>query len=410
MSTIMTGLYPQVHGVRRIFNKLDSGLTTLAEVLQSHGFDTYAVVSNPVLRKDTSGLAQGFMHYDDAFLPDPYNEILALKLFHIYIHRIRLRNFDATTTTDKVINLLSGHDSSKPFFLWIQYCDPHWIYLPPEDYRDIDPHLMKEIMEFYDRFENDRISKEQLTFDNPYPDSLIDAFRHLYAGEVRYCDSEIGRLRSFLRDQGFYDNSLILVTADHGEGLGDHDYYFEHGLFLYDDEVRVPLIMKPPSYLKCPERSYPYQISTVDLLQNILYIMDITLPDRPDSTLWFLKSGDTLLSRGTGEYSFGESDVTFFKGNSPSGRMRGKHRMVRAGNFKLIAIPVGSKEWQFSLFDLTQDPGELVDQFDANPEKAQILLESLKKWFTLVKMEDREGDNRIDRSLLEDLKTLGYYH
>jgi len=413
MSTIMTGLYPHKHGVRRIFHHLSDRFTTLAEMLRDQGYETMAVVSNPVLRKGPSGLSQGFGIYDDAFIPSPYHHLLPVGLFQTYIHRIRLRTLDAASTTDSIIEHLAGRDRNTPFFLWVQYFDPHWLYLPPEGYRDVSPRYMQEINDIYDKFLSGEISMGDLTFNYPYSDSLLASFVKLYDGEVRFCDSQIGRLVSYLREEGLYDSSLLILTSDHGEGLGEHDYYFEHGLYLFENEVRVPFIMKYPAALSTDQNIFSGQVTTVDLLSNIFYTINLRQPDGLNSPLWFFRAGDRMFVNEASALVFGESGRSLSSGEAYEKESTRK-RMVRAGNLKLIVDPSdrrrdGKPERQVYLYDLNADPSEMHDLSSTDPEQAQMLLDDLKGWYAGGKENQRNTEKHIDRTLLEDLKALGYF-
>jgi arylsulfatase A-like enzyme len=409
VSSLMTGLYPSEHGVRRIFDRLDGEARTLAEVLRDSGYETYAIVSNPVLRRATSGLSQGFHHYDDAFLPTPFNQELPLRLFETYIHRIRLRNLDATSTTDRAIDCLREREKGRPFFLWIQYFDPHWIYLPPPEYRDLEPQQIQEITDIYEEFDKRRLTMGTLMYRYSYTESLLASFRQLYDGEVRYCDAEIGRFLSFLKSEGLYETSLIVFTADHGEGLGEHDYYFDHGLHLFEDEVRVPLLVKPPSTLSFELDEFTDQVTNIDFLQNSLYI--IGLESRPEAreNHWFTLSNGTLVRGERSEFIFGESDTPLILDEAPAERKRGRLRMIRSERYKLVFNPSLSDDAKLTLYDLEADPAELTNIYAESLPEAQNLRERLKEWYVQSKESERERSEDIDRLLMEDLKALGYF-
>ena len=192
-ASMLTGLYPPRHGVRHngVFH-LGQEAETLAESFQAAGFHTGAVVGSFVLSAQF-GLHQGFDHYDDQF----GEKRSAGSGF---------QERTATQVTDHALAWLATVDD--PFFLWVHYYDPHADYQPPAPWSE--------------RFAG-----------------------RLYDGEVAYVDSEIGRLIEALEERGRFDRTVVAVTSDHGEALGEHGES-THGYFLYDAVLRVPLILRGP--------------------------------------------------------------------------------------------------------------------------------------------------------------------
>jgi arylsulfatase A-like enzyme len=194
-TTLLTGLDPPSHGVRLNGTfRLEGEHTTLAEVLQSSGYTTAAVVGAFVLDA-RYGLGQGFDVYDDNVLPQAGGA--------------GGRRFPARTAdrvTDAATAWLERHlagPGSDPFFLWVHYYDPHFPYDPPAPHRE--------------------------SFPEPYD------------GEIAFTDAQIGRLVDFLVERGVWDKTLVVFAGDHGEGLGEHDEA-THIDLIYDSTMRVPLI------------------------------------------------------------------------------------------------------------------------------------------------------------------------
>jgi len=195
-ASILTGLYPPSHGVRDngLF-KLSEEHTTLAEVLQRAGYTTAAFVGSFVL-DHRFGLEQGFDVYDDRAWSDPST----------------METPEAERNAKAVLNAVSKwlneEDTDGPFFLWIHFYDPHAPYVPPEPYRS--------------RYRNDP-----------------------YSGEIAYTDAQVRRLLDFLKKSGIDENTLVILSSDHGEELADHGG-FEHCCTLYEEITHIPLIMKLP--------------------------------------------------------------------------------------------------------------------------------------------------------------------
>ena len=222
--TIMSGTYPLHHRVR------DNGgiavpdeLELISETLRDSGYSTSAFIGAYVLHSKW-GLQQGFDHYSDDFNRSRYEHIL-------------LQNEKrAVEVIDLAKKWIQNHKESK-FFTWIHLYDPHKPYDPPTP---------------FDQYGEDP-----------------------YRGEVEYTDSAIGEFLSFLRAEGLYEKSLIVVTSDHGESLGAHGER-EHGFFVYEPAVWVPLIMRAPSTF--PVKRVEGLVEHVDIVPTILDMLEISVP------------------------------------------------------------------------------------------------------------------------------------
>jgi len=196
-AVILTGTYPFQNGVQDFTGQpLDQRFRSVAQVFKQQGYATGAVVSAFVLDRSW-GLARGFDFYDDAFSAEVFQQ-----------KDIGLVDRKAGESVTRAIRWL-GKTSQRPFFFWLHLYDPHSPYDPPEPFRT----------EYRGR---------------------------LYDGEIAYADHELGRLIAWLKQNRLYDRSLIIFLSDHGESLGDHGEK-EHGFFVYDSTIHIPLIMKPPA-------------------------------------------------------------------------------------------------------------------------------------------------------------------
>ena len=225
-ASILTGRYPHHHGVRTNgLPPLESGETTLAEVLAEHGYDTAAFVSSFILEKQF-GLAQGFGRYDD----ETHSESAVMG----YSER------RADRTTDRALEWLR-RSGPRPFFLWVHYYDPHASYSPPE----------------------------------PFEDSSAND----YDGELAFVDQQVGRLLEGVAASSDED-ALVVVTSDHGESFGEHGEQ-SHGFLVNEATLRIPLIVTTTRGLSTPVR-IDELVSQVDLMPTVLRFSAFRL--RPDST------------------------------------------------------------------------------------------------------------------------------
>ncbi len=196
-AAILTGTYPFQNGVQDFTGQpLAPEFHSVAQALKQHGYATGAVVSAFVLDRSW-GLNRGFDFYDDAFAAETFQK-----------KDIGLVDRRAAESVSHAIAWVKK-TPHRPFFLWLHLYDPHSPYDPPEPYR------------------------------TQYKD-------HLYDGEIAYADHELGRLIAFLKQNHLYDGTMIAFLSDHGESLGDHGEH-EHGFFVYNSTVHIPLIVKPPA-------------------------------------------------------------------------------------------------------------------------------------------------------------------
>lgn len=238
--SILSATYPLYHQVR------DNGaflvpdaLTLVSEALQARGLDTAAFIGAFVLHSKW-GLNQGFATFSDRFDMGRYGKIM-------------LQNEKrASEVLGDARRWLERRPAKKHFFAWIHLYDPHSPYAPPPP------------------------------FDSRYPDNP-------YRGEVEYTDSELGKFINFLKEKGWYDNSLIVIAADHGEGLGEHGE-MEHGMFLYETTVHVPLIIRAPRPF--PRHAVTETVQLVDVAPTVLDLLGIPAPAQwQGHSLWPLLAG-----------------------------------------------------------------------------------------------------------------------
>lgn len=201
-TAILTGTYPFQNGVQDFTGQpLDPRFRSVAEAFKNNGYRTGAVVSAYVLDR-VWGLARGFDFYDDAFAPEEFQK-----------KDIGLVDRKAGESVSHAISWLKANrrmpSAGRPFFLWLHLYDPHSPYDPPEPFR------------------------------TKYHD-------HLYDGEIAYADHELGRVIGWLKSEKLYSSTLIVALSDHGESLGEHGEQ-EHGFFVYNSTIRIPLIVKPPN-------------------------------------------------------------------------------------------------------------------------------------------------------------------
>jgi arylsulfatase len=235
IASVHTGRYPEELGILANHNLFRGSSVTLAEILRLDGWRTGAAIGNYVLRRGT-GIEIGFDEYDDTFSQTEENRDQPERT--------------ADHTTDAALAVLDRLRAAPGagIFLWVHYQDPHGPYLPPGDRRE--RYLAAALATEDGRLELPSfginavgaIPRYQLVEDR----HDVGFYRAGYAGEVRFVDDELGRLFDALDERGLLETAAIVLTADHGESLGESNYWFSHGEFLSDALVRVPLLLRAP--------------------------------------------------------------------------------------------------------------------------------------------------------------------
>ena len=340
--SIMTGLYPLKHGVRNNGHVLAEGTRTLAEVLKGHGYKTAAFVSSFSV-DSRFGLARGFDVYDDTFqaqqsLKGPNSQRRAEETFGRF---------------SRWLDRLPGGR----FFCWVHYYDPHLPYDPPSPY------------------------KEEFS-------------GHLYDGEIAYMDHYVGAVLDQLKAKGLFENTLVVVAGDHGEGLGDK-VELGHGVFLYEETLRVPLIFENARVLIRPKVA----AGTVRLVDVAPTILDV-LGFGKDAAGMQGQSLDAWLG-GAGNKDLDSVVETFFpRENFGWSELAG----LISGPWKYIQAP------KPELYDLGHDPAEATNVFAASAGQAAALKARLE--VEIVRLAAGgpagEGSGKARPEDVERLRSLGY--
>ncbi len=375
----------------------------LAEVLQRRGYGTHAVVSNGAVAREFN-FDQGFDTYLETWKPNA--------------NKSSVPKNDAAEVNELVRAVVSTMDRSRPFFLWVHYLDPHFPYVPPADWQDrfqgddqYDPSRKIAITQERRNRQLGGISiLQQLSGQDEH-----DFYVARYDAEIAYTDHELGELLDFLRQEGLLDKTLTVVTSDHGESLGEHNYFFDHGRFSFQTCLRVPLIFHYPGALEPRVDDRPVEL--IDLAPTLLEAAGVDLEDG----LWM--QGRSLTPRLLG-LDEPEGEAAPFYSHSEAGYATKKRwqKIVRDERYKLIYAPYesdqrwigGRKGAYFALFDLVEDPAETTNLADREPEIIQRLSDELKRWWkpdqidVMVDEPVRDETREMDEATRRQLKALGY--
>jgi len=346
-AVMFTGSYPMRTGMHDFSgNRLSAGQPTLASLLRNQGYATAGIVGSAVL-DSRFGLNQGFEFYYD----------------HFDFSRLDETNLDAMERRgDEVVNqslawLRQNH--RKRFFLWVHLFDPHHPYRPPPPYS---------------------------TRYKAQP----------YDGEIAFDDEQVGRLVEFLKKNNLYDQTLIVVVSDHGEGLGEHGEK-THGFFIYNSTLHVPLIFKLPLEKSIQNKEIGNLVSLIDLLPTVLQVAGVNIPGEVQGkSLLPLMQG----RRGQSlESLYAESYLPRIHFNWS------ELRSLQEGHYHFIDAP------KPELYDLSQDPRELKNLYAQRRKIADDLqgrLARLIKLYLSASGDKTAEQTGMDPVLMERLKSLGY--
>jgi arylsulfatase A-like enzyme/Flp pilus assembly protein TadD len=343
-SALFTGSFPMATGMHDFSgNKLPASAVTLAKVLHEHGYSTAAFIGSAVL-DSRFGLNQGFDTYFDHF---DFNRLDEANLDQMK------RRGDAVL--DEALSWLK-RDPHRPFLLWVHLYDPHFPYSPP------DPYASQYRSQPYD-------------------------------GEIAFADAQVGRLMAFLKERGLFDSSLIVLSGDHGEGLGEHGEK-THGFFIYNSTLHIPLLIKVPG---ATPRMVEDEVSLVDVMPTLLQALTFPIPPSVQ--------GRSLLGQilGRGE---GSSSELYSETYLPLLHFRWSQlRGLQAHGLKYIDAP------RPELYDTRIDPHELRNLFKGSQALAHERHDQL---YAVVRRFTPTGGNAeaakelTDPALLDRLRSLGY--
>ncbi|MGH9703963.1 MAG: sulfatase-like hydrolase/transferase [Candidatus Acidiferrales bacterium] len=350
-AAILTGTYPFANGVQDFTGQpLSNKFRTLAESLKARGYATGAVVSSFVLDRSW-GLARGFDSYDDAFSGESF----------VKQRDVALVERRAKESVDHALAWLE-HPRSQPYFFWLHLYDPHSPYDAPEPFRT--------------RYRS-----------------------HPYDGEIAYVDSQLVRLISWLKRSGRYDHTLVVLLSDHGESLGEHGES-EHGFFVYNATLYVPLIIKPAKSPGAPGRHIAGPVESISVAPTILQLAGVQDPIQKQ----FQAAGlAAIVDAGQSAGDHPSYSETFYPYNSFGWSPL---RSLQSTRYHFIEAP------DPELYDLQSDPREEHNIFAKETNPAQSLRQQLQNLVAHFQPSS-QGQQAADGAgpspeAIEKLRSLGY--
>ncbi len=404
-ASMFTGMFPSKHGAHFVGDAMFStplvpGNLTIGEILSAHGYNTAGIAANNAGLSRQLGCHQGFQYYFDGrplVFSMFWGKVLLqlsddFRIDELWVNEVCL----ATEMEPIVNNWLDDNADDGPFFLFVNLMEPHGgIAFVPEPYDSLYGFDRQRQQEVFKDFDADKV-----VF---YQAEVTDEHRAFWNGYVQrkitFMDAYLGRLFARLKEKGLYDDSMVIVNSDHGELFGEHNS-FGHNTDLYNELIRVPLMVKYPQAAKTGRDAKLVQ--TVDLMPEILAQLGIEIPanvqgqpidqaNHPVIAELFQQQHNAHAKRSPGRYY---RDLRAIFGN------------VAGDSLKYIWASNDKAE----LFDMANDPDELTDVLQQRPLAADSLRARLGRWASSFKPMETKGQTRnIDKKELEKrLRSLGY--
>ena len=373
--SLMTSTGTLSHGIKSNYQPF--GITpgrsdrflALAEILKRLDYETAAFVSSTPLKAHW-GLAVGFDHFSE---PGAARRT-------------------AEQTTELVLKWLD-HRPTQPFFLWVHYFDPHWDYAPPERYKR--------------QFRSNPLqiaTLERLGIDSK--NRGIVELNNFYDGEVRYVDDQLDRLFARIREMEIWEETAVVVTADHGEGLGQHDW-MNHG-YIYNEQLFIPLIMKLPSERAVEGARNRRLASILDVVPTL--IRNLELPIDPTVASQF-EGIDLFDERAERDYLFAERTQAHYSthGNpnatdDPLDWRQKRHYALTNTQWKYLR----RTDAEDALYDMRNDRVEMFNLIGEHPEIAGELKGRILDMVAAGAKNESADTGAVPAELEEELRALGY--
>lgn len=423
LTSIFSGIYPLGHGIlhhggglrnEEVKGFIQSGIKLLPEILRSEGYATIAL--------DWMGRwhRRGYEYYSGikgSKGSGPIDRVIEMVSAHrcpqlvrrgmFYLRRrARREAYAAKPMTDLAIALIAKN-STRPFFLFIHYWDVHQGLNPPRHYSHLFRHLdysstpgstdkIRDVIRFPHETRSVRLAMVPLMRNKTVGERIRE-----YDASIRYVDDEIGRLMETLRRSGIANQTLVILTSDHGESLSEHQIYFDHH-GLYEVSIHVPLIMRYPEVLPGGKVIGGF-VQHVDLVPTILDLLDIKRP-RDDfdgeSLMPLIREGKELRSSVYVEEAYAEGKRAV--------RTR-KYEYIEALSeeeaiCKLCNRIHGGVE---ELYDLEGDPEQNHNLVEDRPEIAKAMQNLLSEWIAYLEQKKVRRNKAKVKDKISKLKYLG---
>jgi arylsulfatase A-like enzyme len=402
--SLLSGLQPKTHGVQRLKIPVSNAVPLLAQVLSDHGYATAGFCGQFNCSRRW-GFDRGFQHFDDRFEFDVGQESVLVGGGFYPTSEKR-----AGYLVDEAMAWIEVREGDpRPFFVWLHLMDPHAGYAPPPPY----PERFQGASAFSAHAFHGAAVPVEMIHSQARVEGVVsyEDYVNRYDAEIRYLDDQLRRLFGFLRTTGLYREAVILLTADHGEYMGEADagiFYFSHGSSLFESEIRIPLLFKPPQAGAKPIRS-DRLVSIVDVAPTILWSAGIQAPPA---------DGTNLLAGVLDRHQPASRQEIFVQRPGSNGVFA-----VRTERYKLVVttelttgdairrLQRGERvPGTYRVYDLRADPLEREGQPRGHRSIAADLSRRLARWLVEPRVLDigPQEPEALDDATLRHLRLLGY--
>lgn len=431
-ASLFTGTHSSKHGAHADHKELSTDPITLAEIFTSEGYETVGVSNNTWISSEF-GFDRGFDLFHKSWqyvqTDTDLGEIARMEMGTdkvlaaiqtlmdghpfanvtnaLYGKFLRKKNdYGAKATNDWLEGWLESRDDTNPFFLFVNYLEPHLEYRPPEEFAEL---FLPDETTYSDAMDIPQDAWAYIAGKTAISEQEFEILRALYRAELAYLDYRLGELKTMLEDAGKWEDTVFVVTGDHGENIGDHGL-MDHQYCLYDTLLHVPLTITGGAFSgggKCDRL-----IQLTDLAPTLLDVAGIDAPSARkqfQGTSFHPEADREEREYVIGEYMAPQPTMDALEqrvGELPDDVYTYDRslRSIRSNEYKLIRGSDGSRE----LYDIDTDPAEQQDILDANGAIADELESKLDSWVESFEHADSSGTTSMTQSTKERLEDLGY--
>jgi len=403
-TSLFTGNYVSKHGVHNENHIFGTQLPTMPEVLKNNGYHTVGFCTNDWI-SDATGLTRGFVEYHNYHFSNLTNKVKKV----VSVIKNKGKDDRAFEINKDVKDWINDYLFDHPFFMFIHYGELHLPYHIPRPY---NRKFLPSGMTYRSAIKVNQDPKA-------YYDELVqmnqrdfEISKGLYDSALAYVDDRVGQLYEFLEEKGILENTIFIITSDHGESLGDHQH-FDHYYVLYDTLLKVPFIIRYPRVFS-PGSREKNMVQTLDILPTLAEVLDLKDSGLEQMQGIPLTAGSSSKPPRTFTISERYQDLKGRKNSYPDRDLshlvkfeRDRKIAIRTEKYKLIH----SMNYKSELYDLENDPGEETNIIYEKEDIASQLRQSIDEWrnsFTPAEIQGEEADfDDVARKRLEALGYLG---
>ncbi|MFC6905729.1 sulfatase [Halalkalicoccus tibetensis] len=430
-ASMFTGQYSSRHGAHATHKQLDESKATLAELFSENGYETVGVSNNTWISGEF-GFARGFETFyktwqyvqSDTDLggiartTEGIDQLRSLagrltdgnpvtNLINTVYGKFLRRHSDdgARQTTEWLADWLDEREDSRSFFCFVNYLEPHLEYRPPEEFAE---RFLPEGVSYEEAMEVPQDAWGYIAGEVEMGERDFEVLRALYRAEIAYLDERIGELREALEESGEWEDTVVVITGDHGENIGDHGL-MDHQYCLYETLLHVPMVVSGGAFDGGGEDDRLVQLT--DLAPTLLDAAGIEAPEARErfQGVSFHPDSDETREHAIAEYMGPQPSMEALEkrvGTVPDSvrEFDRSLRSIRDSEHKLVRGSDGLRE----LYHLGDDPDEERDLADERPDVASELGAELDDWLDSFERHDASGSVSMSQSTQDRLEDLGY--